>query len=170
MREVRDDLMKRVGALRLQVAAVGVVRGAGALSGDHGRAERMLRIAERAEGGAVVRLFDAPQDLAADADLGLQRGDLGDVEELFGVVRGRTLHAGGSRSWGWCRCRAICGRRLRTLCRSSLLRGQIALAGRGCASTDSRPSPRPSSSCLMVISMPSRMSIGSKPVTTMGTW
>src|SRR5581483_580312 len=41
--------------------------GAGALGGDHGGAERVLRRAARAESRAIDRLLHAAQDLAADA-------------------------------------------------------------------------------------------------------
>src|SRR5260370_30740949 len=68
------------------MAAVGVVRGACSLSRDHGRTERMLRIAERPECSTVVRLFDSPKNLAADAYLGFERGDLRDLVKLFGVM------------------------------------------------------------------------------------
>src|ERR1700709_2757124 len=81
-----DDLMERVGSLRIQMAAVGVVRCACSLSRDHGRTERMLRIAKRPEGSTVVRPFDSTKNLAADAYLGFERGDLRDLVELFGVV------------------------------------------------------------------------------------
>ena len=51
----------------------------------------MLWIAERGKGGAIVRLFDAAQDFAADADLRLERVNLGDIEELLRIVRGKLL-------------------------------------------------------------------------------
>src|ERR1039458_6340815 len=91
MRNGTRYLLQRVRALRLKVAAVGVVRSARALGGDHGCAEGMLRIAERAEGRAIVRLLDAAQDFAADAYLRLECGDLGDVEEFLRVVRSKLL-------------------------------------------------------------------------------
>ena len=72
--------MQRVGSLRLQMPAVGVVRSASALRRYHGRSQRMLRRAQRAERRAVVRLLDAPQNLAADAYLRFERGDLRHIE------------------------------------------------------------------------------------------
>ena len=51
----------------------------------------MLRRAQRAERRAVVRLLDAPQDLATDADLRFERGDLRHVEELLGIVLGKLI-------------------------------------------------------------------------------
>ena len=83
--------MKLARALRLQVAPVGVVGGAGALCRHHGRAQRMLWVAERGKGGAIVRLFDAAQNLAADADLRLERENVGNIEKLLGIVRGKLL-------------------------------------------------------------------------------
>ena len=38
-----------------------------------------------------MRLFDAAQNLAADADLRLERENVGNVEELLGIVRGKLL-------------------------------------------------------------------------------
>src|SRR5439155_12899980 len=71
---------------RLPVAAVGVIGGAGTFRGDHRGAERRLGSAARAEGGTLARLPEPLQDLAADAEGRLTRHDVGDLEELFGVV------------------------------------------------------------------------------------
>ena len=68
-----------------QVAAVVVVRGAGAFGGHHGGAQRRLRRAFRPEGGALVRLLQSLEHLPADAHLGLARADVLHLEDALGI-------------------------------------------------------------------------------------
>jgi len=72
--------------------AVGVVSSAGALCRDHCGSEWMLWGTLGAKGRAVMWLLDAAENLAADADSGLECGNLGDIEDLFGIVT-RELRA-----------------------------------------------------------------------------
>src|SRR4029450_5852964 len=71
---------------RPQMAAIGVISGAGAFGGDHGRAKRSLRRAKGTESGTVVRLLDPLQDLPADADRGLLGIDFLYFEEPLRVM------------------------------------------------------------------------------------
>src|SRR5579859_7863849 len=68
------------------MTSVGVIRGAGALRRNHGRAERRQRGAESSKCRTIVRLLDAFQNLSADAYRGFFGVDLFHVEELLGVV------------------------------------------------------------------------------------
>src|SRR5579871_2762275 len=65
---------------------VGVVRRTCTLGGNHGRTQRMLRIARRAKRWTVMRLLDAAQNFSADARFGFERSDLRDVEQFFRVI------------------------------------------------------------------------------------
>ena len=165
-RSIGYDLVQRC---RLQMPPVGVVRSARALGRHHGRAQRMLRRAQRAEGRAIVRLLDAAQNLAADADLRLERGDLGNVEELLRVVRGKLLAQAVAAAGDGADAAPLAVADLEDLA-DQLLRRQIADLGRGCASIGSPPPRGPLPVACTVISTPSRMSSGSNPVTTIGTW
>src|SRR5262245_48986878 len=71
---------------RLTMAAVCVVRRAGALCRYHCGAQWIGRCASIAERGTIVRLLEAAQDLSADALARLARLDSADVEALLGVV------------------------------------------------------------------------------------
>src|SRR5690348_6895621 len=62
-----DWLVAALGLRALQVAAVGIVRRAGAFGRDHRCAEGSFRRALLPEGRAIVRFLDAFQHLAADA-------------------------------------------------------------------------------------------------------
>jgi hypothetical protein len=68
------------------MTAIGIVGSAGALGGDHGGAERMLRSALLSERGTVVRFLDAPEHLATDTDRRLLGIDFLDTENALGVV------------------------------------------------------------------------------------
>ena len=126
----------------------------------------MLRIAERAEGGAVVRLLDAAQDFAADADVRLERGDLGDVEELLGVVRGELLAQAVAAHRDGADAAPLAVAHLEDFA-DELLRGQIA----GLVE-DARVLVFDDGAALFELldghQHALRMSSGSKPVTTMG--
>ena len=98
---------------------VEVVRRARALAGDHRRAERVARRAQRAERLALVRLDQPLQHLAAAAHRGLLGVDAADGEPVLGVVRRGTSPTAASRSAGSSRCRARRGRRPRRRPRAS---------------------------------------------------
>jgi hypothetical protein len=68
--------------------AVRIVCRAGAFGGYHCGAERVLRRALDGEGGAVVRLFEALKNLAAEADRRFAGRDLSNLKNLFGVIVG----------------------------------------------------------------------------------
>src|SRR6476660_1897048 len=68
------------------MAPIGVISGARAFGGNHGRAQRILGSTKRSEGGAVMRLFDTTQNLAADADLRFLGIDLAYIKQPFGVM------------------------------------------------------------------------------------
>src|SRR5689334_22214258 len=70
---------------RLGQPAELVVRRAGALAGDHGRAERGAWRTQGAEGGALVGLDEALQYLAAVAVGGLGNGQVADLEPYLRV-------------------------------------------------------------------------------------
>ena len=65
---------------------VGVVCGAGAFGRNHGRAERSLRRAKRAECRAIVRFLDPLQYLPADTDCRFPGIDLFHFEEPLGIM------------------------------------------------------------------------------------
>src|SRR5262245_55082010 len=69
-----------------QVPAIGVVGGTSAFSGHHRRTERRLGGAFSPEGGAVVRLLDPAEYLAADAHARLQGFNGADGKAPLGVV------------------------------------------------------------------------------------
>src|SRR5271156_2294023 len=77
--------------LRLQMPSVSVVGGAGALGRYHGRPQRTLRSTQRAERRAIVRLLNAPQDLAADAYLRFEGGNLRHIEQLLRILCGKLV-------------------------------------------------------------------------------
>src|SRR5579884_626477 len=66
--------------------AVVIVGCAGALSRNHGRPERRLRRALRAERGTIVGLLQSLEHLAADADRRLLRANALHLENAFRVV------------------------------------------------------------------------------------
>src|SRR6266436_6791346 len=70
----------------LEMPPVGVIRGAGAFSGHHGRAPRSLRCAKRPESRAIVRLLNPLQDPPADTDRRLFGIDLFHFEEPLGIM------------------------------------------------------------------------------------
>ena len=83
------------------VAAVVVVGGAGALGRDHGRAQRRSGRAFLAERGAVVRLLQALQHLAADAHGRLLRRRCPERRSAVSASKLAVLGCGaGSRSSG----------------------------------------------------------------------
>ena len=125
-------------------AAVVVVGGAGALGRDHRRAERVLRRAAGAEGGALVRLELAPQHLAgaalapapatlivaqAEAQLGVEVGEL--LAQREAAPRDRR------------RCRATCRSTSWKTCSHQVLRRRRALAAHRRARTGSPPRAGP---------------------------
>ena len=82
--------------------AVLVVGRAGAFGRDHGRAQRLLGRAASAEGGALVGLLEAAQDLAGDA-VGRLLGD-----QLADVVAANLRASNGIFSIGGVRATATC--------------------------------------------------------------
>jgi len=70
------------------VPPVPVVSGASALARYHGRAERMLRRAARAEGRAFVRFDLSLQNQAAEAFGRFINVMVGQIKFLFGIERG----------------------------------------------------------------------------------
>ena len=148
---------------------VEVVRRAGALAGDHRGAERVARRAQRAERRALVRLDQPLQHLAAAADRRLLRCRC--RRPRTGARRRTSRYFSESRQ-------PLCGiipmpRQDRST--TSKTSSSISIARPGCprggppAGRRSRARARPSSSWCTVRRMPSRMSSGSKPVTTIGT-
>ena len=172
---MRSSATRGTGQLRLNspwrlASAIVIVGRAGALGGDHGRAERVLGRALHGERRALVRLLDALQDQAADALGGLVRAAAPmNGKRRFGVEfpeASAQPEAAGRESR---RCRATARCRLRTLRRSSSAPGDsLRAARRGC--TGSRLRRGRLRAALTAIRMPSSRSSGSKPVTTIGTW
>src|SRR5262249_38071366 len=82
-------MASRMGLLRqaaYAMTAIGVIGGASAFGGNHGRPEGMFRRAFLAEGRTIMGLLDSLEYEAADAQRRFLRPDLFNFEEAFGVM------------------------------------------------------------------------------------
>ncbi len=164
---------RRAGRVRIVFhgrAAVAVVGGAGAFARNHGRAQRVLRRAARAEGRALVRLLQALQDQAADA-LG---GFLGTWPDATPNARSRVerrvgLAQAAGRSRGSRRCRATCAGRPRRPRRCARCAGRLP-SRRTARLYWFSTSARPLSSCSTPCGCPAGYPAARSRSTTIGTW
>ena len=128
----------------------------------------MIRRAAGAEGRALVRLLLALQDQPGDALRRLLGRDMGDAETAIGVELGIGPRSDQPLSGISPIPRHFRGTTSKTSFRISSAARLPSL--RTARAYWFSTSARPASSCSTHINTPWRMSSGSKPVTTMGTW
>ncbi len=153
----------------LQMPPVRVVRRARALGRHHGRTQRMLRRALGPERRTIMRLLDPLQNLPAMQTAGSIVSIASTLEQLLPRRTPGTPRAAGSRSAESSPRPATCGRITSKHLRDQFLRRAICRPARAPANTGSPPPRALLPAAAPAISTPSRMSSGSKPVTTIGT-
>ena len=168
--ERRDSWFLKLARSRRRAAAAdnGIGR-ARAFARNHRRAQRMFRRAARAERRTFVRLFQSLQHQSAEALGRFVHAMIGQAKFLFGIKRRVSRRSNPARFAGISPTpRHLRGTTLKTS-RIRCCAGLIAFLANRPACIGFPLQPRPDSSCCTHISMPCRMSSGSKPVTTIGT-